>query len=58
MRRWYDTEHDTIISELELYDNYIENYTEDERKEISFPEYICNCQTYNNGTLEEVKSNA
>jgi hypothetical protein len=55
MKRWYDTEHGTIVTESELYDNYLENHSELERREISFREYICNCQTWNNGTLEEIK---
>lgn len=48
-RSFYDTEHDVIVTLAELRAEY-----EAEEREVSFSQYVNNCLTRNNGTLEEI----
>lgn len=50
MKKYLDTENNTIITESELYNEWCENYSNDER---TFAEYINDC-TDKNGFLMEV----
>ena len=50
MRYYRDTEQDTIISEKQLYSEFIEFFAED-GEHTTFEDYIINC-TDKNGTLE------
>ena len=56
MRDFFDTESRRIITETELLDEFLklgqENPTE--YGNITFGQYLNNCLTINNGTLEEV----
>ena len=50
MNRYYDYEHDQIIHEDELRKEY---EAMDNQDNVTFEQYIDNCQTYNGGTLSE-----
>lgn len=56
MKEFYDIDSNQFITETELLEEFIEvskaNPTEYEN--ITFGQYINNCLTINNGTLEEV----
>ena len=51
MRLFYDTEHDLIITEKQLYDEFLELLASNEIETENFSDYIRNC-TDKNGTLE------
>ena len=53
MKQYWDTEHDCVVYEWELYDEYQFEMEERDDK-ITFAEYLENCMTYNNGTLERM----
>lgn len=56
MRYFYDIEGKEIITEEQLYKEYKEMQNEQpENYDYSFSDYISNCLTCNNGTLEERK---
>lgn len=48
-----DIETGEIITTEQLYDEYIAN---DDGRELTFGEYMWNCQTSQGGTLEEIDS--
>lgn len=52
--KFRDIETGEIVTAGELYREYTANYTEEERREISFVQYENNCMTYNGGTLERI----
>jgi hypothetical protein len=56
MRYFHDTESRQIISETELLEEFIKLSKENpaEYENITFGQYISNCLTINNGTLEEI----
>ena len=59
MRKWLDIECDEIITEAELREEFAALQSEDVtgesgHRDITFEEYVNNCLTINNGTLEEV----
>ena len=48
-----DTEHNEIITAEQLYSEYLESMTEDDRG-LTFGEYVYNCTTAAGGTLEPI----
>ena len=57
MRKWLDTEHNEVVTEGQLYEEYLEAKAADPdneagHRDLSFEEYIRICQTEENGTLE------
>lgn len=58
MRMFYDKEHENFVTETELREEFFEllsdSNTAEEYENISFVEYINNCLTENDGTLEEI----
>lgn len=58
MRMFYDVDRETFVTEKELREEFFEllsdSNTAEEYENISFAEYINNCLTENNGTLEEI----
>lgn len=56
MRDFFDTEHRQFITETELLEEFVrlsqENPTEYDG--VTFGQYLNNCLTINNGTLEEI----
>ena len=54
MRTFYDTEHGTIITESELYAEFLELHTTSPEHDYTFQSHIRNC-TSKNGTLIEIE---
>ena len=54
MRTFYDTEYDEYITFEQLDREYAELKASRQTEAESLKDYISNCMTYNNGTLEEV----
>lgn len=56
MRDFFDTESRKILTETELLDEFLKLSQENptEYGNITFGQYLNNCLTINNGTLEEV----
>ena len=57
MRKWFDTEHSEVVTEEQLYGEYLAAKAEDPgneagHRDLTFAEYIRICQTAENGTLE------
>ena len=55
MRKFYDVDRDEIITIQQLGKEYAEIKAVGGTDSETFDEYIINCLTYNNGTLEEIK---
>lgn len=56
MKTFYDIESEKIVSVLELHNEYTENRKSfPEEFNYSFSEYVNNCLTINNGTLEVIE---
>lgn len=53
-RIFYDIERETIITEAQLRNEYEEMKSSGDTEAKTFSDYVLNCMTYNNGTLEEV----
>ena len=53
MKKYYDTEHDTIITETELINEYEELRRDGETDAPNFTAYVNEC-TGKNGTLEVI----
>ena len=51
---WKDIETGAIITREELMQAYLENFSEEEREEITFGNYLHNCQSWAGGTLEAI----
>ena len=54
MRRFIDTETDDIFTIEELEQEYNELKASGDTESETFEQYLSNCMTYNNGTLEEI----
>lgn len=54
MRTFYDTEYDEYITFEQLEKEYEELKAKRETEAETFGDYVSNCMTYNNGTLEEI----
>lgn len=59
VRKWLDIECDEIVTEDELREEFAELQAEDVNgesghRDMTFAEYLNNCLTINNGTLEEI----
>ena len=54
-KMYKDIETNEIVTKEQLMQEYEENYTEEERSEYTFGQYLHNCQTYAGGTLEEIQ---
>lgn len=57
MRKWRDIEQNEVVTEEQLYEEYLAAKAEDPENEaghrdLSFEDYIRICQTAENGTLE------
>ena len=55
MRKFYDVDRDEVITIEQLEKEYNEVKAVGDTDSKTFDEYVVNCQTYNNGTLEEIK---
>ena len=55
MRKFYDVDRDEVITIQQLEKEYAEIKAIGGTNSETFDEYIVNCQTCNNGTLEEIK---
>ncbi len=55
MRKFYDVDRDETITIEQLEKEYNEIKAIGGTDSETFDEYIINCLTYNNGTLEEIK---
>ena len=51
---YYDTETEEYITESDLFEEYEDYLDSPESENISFAQFINNCLTINNGTLERV----
>ena len=51
---YYDTETEEYITESDLFEEYESYLNNPESENISFAQFINNCLTINNGTLERV----
>lgn len=54
MRKFYDTEHDKVITLEELQAEFEDLKASGDTESETFEQYLSNCMTYNNGTLEEI----
>lgn len=54
MRMFYDTEHDCLVTFHDLMNEFLALRRENGTGSSNFREYVNNCMTYNNGTLEEI----
>lgn len=54
MRKFYDTENDEEITLEELQQEYEQLKANGDTESETFEQYLSNCMTYNNGTLEEI----
>ena len=54
MRMFYDTEHDCLVTFDDLMNEFLSLKRENGTDAEDFREYVNNCMTYNNGTLEEI----
>ena len=54
MRKFYDTENDEEITLKELQQEYENLKASGDTESETFEQYLSNCMTYNNGTLEEI----
>ena len=54
MRMFYDTEHGCVVTFYDLMNEFISLKRENGTDAEDFREYVNNCMTYNNGTLEEI----
>lgn len=52
MKKYYDTEHDRIVTTEELEREYRESKKANGTDAESFSQYLGNCMVRNNGTLE------
>lgn len=55
MRKFYDTEQNTIITIEELKTEYTQLKAENQTETENFSDYLLNCMYWNNGTLAEIK---
>ena len=55
MRKFYDSEHDEVVTICQLEKEYNELKLTGGTDSETFGQYIMNCQTYNGGTLEEIR---
>lgn len=60
MRRWYDIEQQEIVTEAQLYQEFLNAQAADPdneagHRDLTFDEYIHICLTIENGTLEALK---
>ena len=55
MRKFYDTEHDKEITLEELQAEFEDLKASGDTESETFEQYLSNCMTYNNGTLEEIQ---
>ena len=54
MRTFHDIEYDEYITFEQLEREYEELKAQRQTEAETFSDYVSNCMTYNNGTLEEV----
>lgn len=54
-RKWYDIESQSVVTELQLYEEYL-TYKQDnpDMQDVHFEAFIANCMTRCNGTLERI----
>lgn len=55
MRKWYDIELQTIVTEDELRDEFSTIRNDGEHNGWTFEDYVDACMTRHNGTLEDVE---
>jgi hypothetical protein len=53
-KKWLDIESREIVTAKQLYDEYIDNMEDGTCGACTFDEYVINCLTINNGTLQEL----
>lgn len=51
-RYFYDGERDEVMTDVDLYHNWV--WSKEEEEYPKFQDYVQACQWYNNGTLEEI----
>lgn len=55
MRKWYDIETDSIVTETELREEFATLCHDGEHDNWTFEDYVDACMTRHNGTLEDIK---
>lgn len=55
MKKFYDVDRDEVITIEQLEKEYNEAKAVGGTDSETFDKYVINCQTYNNGTLEEIR---